>query len=569
VATFSIHNTFSILVAQRTRESALLRALGAARGQVLAWGLAEALITGVVASVVGIAGGVAIAGLLKGLFDSFGFSLPAGGLVFQTSTVVISLTVGVVVTLLAGMVPAVKAARVAPLAALRDVAVDRTGASLARAIAGTVVAAAGVLVVLSAVIRGGGAVLARAGLGAVLTIVGVVAFGPVVARAASGIVGWPFARLRGITGALARNNAMRNPRRTSGTAAALMVGVAVVTLFTVFGASLRASLRESAAESFGGDLVIRTGSFGGAGLSPQLAADIGQLPEVSVSAGLGEAVAQVDGHGEQLTVAEPARVARVLELDVVEGSIAGMDDRQLAVSKETAEDKGWRVGTPVPVGFVDGSLETFTVGALFKATNVVGNYLITAGAWAPHAQQPVDRLVLVNLKDGVSLADGKAAVEQVAERYGAPLVQDRDEYLGSVADGVNLLLGIVYVLLALAIIIALMGITNTLTLAIHERTRELGLLRAVGETRTQLRSMIRYESVIVALFGTAGGLALGLFLGWALVRAASAGGIGRFAIPATQLAVVLAAGAVAGVLAGIRPARRAGRLNVLGAIAAE
>src|SRR5438270_3178208 len=200
------------------------------------------------------------------------------------------MSVGIVVTLLAGIAPAVKASRVAPLAALRDVALDRTAASLVRTVAGVVMTAAGVMVVLSAVIGGGGAVLARAGLGAVLTVVGVVVFGPVVARGASGVVGWPFARLRGVTGSLARQNAMRNPRRTSGTAAALLVGVAVVTLFTVFGASLKASVRQSAAQSFGGDLVVRPGMWGGAQLSPGLATDIGKLPDVAAASGLGEGV---------------------------------------------------------------------------------------------------------------------------------------------------------------------------------------------------------------------------------------------------------------------------------------
>ena len=569
VATFSIHNTFSILVAQRTRESALLRALGAARAQVLAWGVTEALAVGVVASAAGLAGGVAVAGLLKGLFDSFGFSLPAGGLVFRPSTVVVSLTVGVVVTLLAGIAPAVKASRVAPLAALRDVAVDRSSASRARTVAGIVLTAAGVLAVLTSVIGGGDNVLPRAGLGAVLTIVGIVIFGPVVARPASAVVGWPLARWQGVTGALARNNAMRNPRRTSGTAAALMVGVAVVTLFTVFGASLKASLRQSASESFGGDLVVRSGSFGRAGLSPQLADEISRLPEVSVATGLGQGVAAVDGKGQPLTVVDPARIGRLLDLEVVDGSVAALGDDQLAVSDKTAEDKGWRLGTPVPVTFVDGTSQMFTVGAVYKSTDVVGGYLLARAAWAPHDVQSVDRLVLVDLKGRVSLAAGKAAVERVAQRYGAPLVQDRDEYLGTVAQGVNLMLGIVYVLLALAILIALMGITNTLTLAIHERTRELGLLRAVGETRGQLRAMVRSESVVIALFGTLGGLGVGLFLGWALVRAASSGGIGRFAVPGLPLVVVLLAGAVAGVLAGIRPARRAANLDVLAAIVAE
>src|ERR671911_1274993 len=287
VATFSIYNTFSIIVAQRTRESALLRAIGAGRGQILASVVVEALLVGVIASAIGIVGGLGIATLLKGMFDAFGFSLPAGGLVFNASVAVIGMIVGVVVTLVAGVAPAVKASRVPPLAAIRDVSVERTSTSAPRAITGLAVTALGVAIVLAAVLSGGDSVLGFAGLGALLTIVGVVVFGPVVARPASGVIGAPLRWLRGVTGSLARQNAMRNPRRTSGTAAALMIGVGVVTLFTIFAASLKTAIDDSVSKSFTGDLVISTGRFGGGGISPPLAAGVGQLPGGKNATGLG------------------------------------------------------------------------------------------------------------------------------------------------------------------------------------------------------------------------------------------------------------------------------------------
>ena len=562
VATFSIYNTFSILVAQRSRESALLRALGAARGQLVASVVIEALVVGLVASAAGLAGGVAVAGLLKGLFDGFGFSLPAGGLAFEPSTAVICMVVGTAVTLAAGVWPAVKASRVAPVAALRESAAEPPHASRLRAVAGAVLTALGAATVLSSLDR-----LPVAGLGAALTMVGVVVFGPVVARGAAAAIGWPLRRLRGVTGGLARENAMRNPRRTSGTAAALMVGVGVVTLFTVFAASIRASIDDSVSESFGGDLVVSTGSFGGGGLSPALAGQLAALPEVGTAVGLGQGVALVDGAGRRLTVADTASLAEVLDLDVREGSVASLGPTGLAVSAEEAQEHGWAVGTVVRLRFVDGATVPFTIAAVYGVGDVAGGYLVSRAAWAPHAGQDVDTQVLVRLAPGVGLAEGKAAVEAVTRAAGGASVLDREEYVASVAQGVDMMLGIVYVLLFLAIVIALMGIANTLSLAIHERTRELGLLRAVGQTRAQLRSMVRWESVIIALFGTAGGLLLGVFLGWALVQAASAEGLATFAAPAGQLAVVLAAGAVAGVLAGLRPARRAARLDVLAAIA--
>jgi putative ABC transport system permease protein len=573
VATFSIYNTFSIIVAQRTRESALLRAIGAGRSQILASVVFEALLVGVVASAVGLLGGVGIAGLLKVLFDAVGFSLPAGGLVFNASVVVISMIVGVAVTLVAGVAPAVKASRVAPLAAIRDVSVERTTASARRAITGAVLTAIGVGVVLTAVLSGGDSVLALAGLGALLTIVGVVVFGPVVARPASGIIGAPLRWLRGITGSLARQNAMRNPRRTSGTAAALMVGVGVVTLFTIFAASLKTAIDDSVSKSFTGDLVISTGTFGGGGISPQLAGDVAQLPQVRDATGLGRGRALVGTGTENVTIADPARLGGVLDLDVSNGSVKTLGQQQLAVSERIADDKGWKRGTTVPVTFSDGTTTQFTVGAIYKARDIAGNYLLSRAAWTPHAVQDIDSTVLIRLKDGVALESGRHAVERTANAYGAPDVEDRGQYADSVGEFVNMMLGIVYVLLALAILIALMGIANTLSLSVYERTRELGLLRAIGETRRQVRSMIRWESVIIAVFGTVGGLGVGVFLGWALVEAASQGTgdmiAPSFTAPVGQLAVLLVVGAIAGVLAGLRPARRAAKLPVLQAIVTE
>ena len=575
VATFSIYNTFSIIVAQRTRESALLRALGAGRGQILASVVIEALLVGIVASVGGLLGGLGLAALLKALLDAVGFSaLPDGGLVFKASVAVISMIVGVGVTLIAGVAPAVKASRVAPLAAIRDVSVERTRTSAGRAIAGVALAAVGVAVVLAAVLSSGDSVLGFAGLGALFTIVGVVVFGPVVARPASGVIGWPLPRLRGVAGSLARRNAMRNPRRTAGTAAALMVGVGVVTLFTIFAASLKTAIDDSVSQSFTGDLVVSVGEFGGGGISPRFADDVSQLPEVQTATGLENGRALIGTDTESVTIADQTQLGEVLDLDVTEGSLSALGPQQLAVAEQTADDEGWTRGTSVPVTFSDGTTTEFTVGAIYEARDIAGSYILSRAAWAPHAVQDIHATVLIALEDGVALDPGRRAVEQIADAYGAPDVEDRDEYAASRSEGVDMLLGLVYVLLALAILIALMGIANTLSLSVYERVRELGLLRAVGETRPQLRAMIRWESVIIAVFGTIGGLGVGVFLGWALVEAASDSTTEdltapTFSAPLGQLVVVLIVGAIAGVLAGIRPARRAAKLPVLQAIATE
>ena len=569
VAAFSIYNTFSILVAQRSREVALLRAAGATRRQVLVAALAETAAVGVVASGAGLAGGVALAGLLKGLFDTFGFALPAGGLVLSGSSAAASVVVGVVATVAAGAVPAVRASRVAPLAALREATVDQSGLSRGRAVAGLVVTAAGVVAVVGALAGGEAASMGLAGAGAAATMVGVVVLGPVAARPVASMLGWPASRLGGASGVLARRNAVRNPRRTAGSATALLVGVGVVVLFTVFASSVRASIDRSVSESFGGDLVVSTPSFGGGALSPQLAESLRRLPEVDMATGLGEGVATVDGVDHRLTVADPARLGEVLDADVVDGALERVGPSEVAVSDDAAAERGWRVGAPVTVTFADGVRAPLTVAAVYRSgqmAGLLGDHLVAREAWAPHAPQPSDRMVLVSLAHGVALADGRAAVERAVEPYGRPAVQDRDEYAASAARGVDMLLGIVYALLGLAVLIALMGIANTLALSVHERARELGLLRAVGQTPGQVRSMLLGESVVVAVFGTLGGTSLGLFLGWALVEAAGAE-TAHFALPGGRLLGVVLAGAAAGIMAGIRPARRAAHLDVLPAIA--
>jgi putative ABC transport system permease protein len=484
--------------------------------------------------------------------------------------VIVPLVVGVVVTLLAGIVPAVKASRVPPLAALRDVAAERTALSPARVVAGAVLTGLGVATTAAAALADDPS-LGAVGLGAVITLVGAVVLGPVAARPVAGLLGAPVARLRGLTGSLARQNAIRSPRRTATTASALMVGVGVVTLFTVFAASLKQSSADTIERSFGGDLMISTGPFGSS-LSPDLATQVGDLPEVDEAVGIGRGFGSIDGDTKQLTVADPAVLAGIVDTEVSSGSLADLADDELAISEATADGNGWAVGDGVTMTFADGARADLTVGATYAVSDIVGGYVVPSATYAPHTRQPVDTMVVVDLADGTSLTDGKAAVERVAAGFGGPDVEDREEFAASMSAGADMLLSIIYALLALAIVIALMGIANTLSLSIHERTRELGLLRAVGQTRGQVRSMVRWESVVVATFGAVGGVGLGVFLGWALVEAAGntpGSVISVFVLPVARLAIVVAVGAVAGVLAGLRPARRAARLDVLRAIATE
>lgn len=571
VATFSIHNTFAIVVAQRTRENALLRALGASRRQITATTLVEATVVAVTASAAGLAGGVGIAAGLQALFPAIGFPFPDGDLVIGALSLALPLVVGVVVCLGSALLPAARAGRTAPLAALRETAVDASGASRARAVTGLGLAALAVSATLSGVLLSSS--LWLAGLGAVLALASFVVLGPVASNRAVRVLGGPLDRLRGVTGGLARRNALRSPRRTAATASALMIGVAVVSLFTVFGASLKATMDQTVSRSFAGDVAVSTPSFGagGSGLSPRLAGAIQRLPEVDTAVGLGRGVAEVDGAGRALTVTDPVALERTFDLGRVDGSLRHLGSDGIAVTRAEAGRRHLTTGAKAHLTFTDGEQETFTVRAVYGRSELAGDYVITRAAWAPHRTQDSDTLVAVSFKDGVSTDAGRAAVRKVTVHYGDPQVQTRDEYAQSSAGGIDMMLTLVYALLALAVLIALLGIANTLTLAIHERTRELGLLRAVGQTRSQLRAMVRWESVLVAAFGTAGGLGLGAFLGWVLVKASDGASDSAFAfaIPPVQLLVVALVGLGAGALAGLRPARRAARLDVLRAIATE
>jgi putative ABC transport system permease protein len=530
----------------------------------------ETLLVGVVASVAGVVAGIGIAIGLKAMFAGFGFALPAGGLTLTASSMVIAPLVGLLITLVAGLGPSLRGSRVPPLAALRDVSVDRTGASRTRLVIGGLLAAGGVYTVVAAALSGGGG-LPRAGLGALLVVAGAVTLGPTVAAPVSSLLGRPVARVRGIPGSLARRNAMRNPRRTSATAAALLVGVGVVTLFTVFAASLKASIDDAVSESFGGDLVITASGFGGGGLSPELATAVAEIPEVErvVPSGYGEVEL---GRGDGLagvTVVDLGALDGMLDIGSADGDLGSVQGEQLAISTKYAEDHDLEVGSMLPATFQDGQQVDLTVGATYEETELFGDLVVPADLWAQHSIQTIDTVDMVALTDGVSIEEGEAAVQSVADRFGKPEVQDRAEYVDTVSAAVDGMLTLVYVMLALAILIALMGIANALSLAVHERTRELGLLRAVGTTRSQMRSMVRWESVLVAVFGATGGIVVGSFLGWALVKAADADGfMSAFQIPVGSLMVVLVVGALAGALAAIRPARRAAKLDILGAIAA-
>ncbi|HEY8472388.1 MAG TPA: FtsX-like permease family protein [Natronosporangium sp.] len=488
-----------------------------------------------------------------------GLPVPPATPVLDPATVLIGMAVGAGATLLASLAPAVRAARVPPLAALRDLAVDRPAGSRFRHAAGAVLTAGGVAATIAGTV---GAALPATGAGALATVAGVLLLGPVLVRAVAVTPG------TGVTGVLARRNAVRNPRRTAGTAASLTIGAAMVVLFTVIAGSLQQSIAGAIDRQFAGDLVIS--GEGRGGFSTELAPAVNALPEVAAATPIGGAAVRVDGTDLLASTIDPATIETVVDLDLRQGSLARLGPDQLAVSTGYAEQRGLRLGDRLTVTYPDGTTQRPAIGAIYGNDQLVGGggVALSRDAYLPHTTRRVDVTMLIALAPGVPEPAGEAAVQRVADRFGAPDVQTNQEFADTIAGEINVLLTVVYLLLSIAIVIAVMGIANTLSLSAHERTRELGLLRAVGQTRRQVRAMVRYEALIVALSGTVIGLGLGLFLGWALLPVLSVDGFTpSFALRPLPLLVVLLLGGLVGVLAAARPARRAARTDLLAAIA--
>jgi putative ABC transport system permease protein len=570
VGAFIIFNTFFITVVQRTKELALMRAIGASRRQVLLSVLLEALVIGVVASAVGLGLGVLVAVGLKALLAAFGLDIPAGGVAFSPGTAVLAFTVGVVVTLIAALSPARKAGKVPPIAAMRDVTVTSTGyGSKQRIFVGAGVLAVGVGGLLYGLLGSPDNALPIVGLCALLVFFGVSILGRTVALPMSRAIGSPLPRLRGVEGRLARENVMRSPKRTAATASALMIGVGLVSFITIFAASTKTSFGKIVDKSFNGDLIVTApGQFGGGGVSPELTAKMRDLPEIETAGGIRVGVAKISGTDTQILAAEPA-VFDIFDVDPVAGSPKDLDARSIAVHDEMAASKGLKLGDTVTVRFALTGPQKLRVGLIYGENQPAGDWLLPTATAEANFPEQQDIQVFVKKADGTSSKDALAAVERAAKAYPGTKVLDQSQYKEEQLAFVDQILGLVYALLALAIVIALMGIANALALSIFERTRELGVLRAVGMTRRQLRSTIRWESVIIAVQGAVLGLLIGVFFGWALVKALEDEGLNTLSIPMTSLLVVLVLAAIAGVVAAVLPARRAAHLDVLRAIVSE
>jgi putative ABC transport system permease protein len=569
VGGFLIFNTFSIIVAQRTRELALLRCLGASRRQVMGSVLVESVVVAIVASLVGLGLGVLIALGLRALLSGFlGIDLPTTGTELRPRTVIVSLVVGLVVTVLSATLPARKATRVPPVAALQpETAFAPTGFRRRRVVLGVLITALGVALLLAGLFRSEGNRLVNVASGAVVVFFGVAILSPLVARPLASVIGWPFARAFRLPGSLARQNAMRNPRRTASTAAALMIGLALVAFVSIFAASIKASTARTLDESVSADYILSSQNF--APFSPELAGRLAQQPELEAVAASRFGIWRLNGATKQLQAVDPIAYQKVVRTEVTAGSLDALANGGLAVKDTIAEAEGWTVGETVPMEFPRAGVQQVQLKAIYKDNSLNGDFLLSLRDYERGYTDQFDSQVYVKAAPGVDPAASRAAIDRVVADFPIVTVRDQAQFRAETARQIDQLINLFYSLLGLAIVIALFGIVNTLALSIFERIRELGLLRAVGATRRQLRSMIRWEAVIIAVLGAVLGLAVGVFFGWTVVRALRGQGITEFTLPVAQLVGFVLAAGVAGILAAILPGRRAARIDMLRAITTE
>ena len=576
VGAFLIFNTFSITVAQRVTEFGLLRTLGASRRQILTSVLVEALAIGLFGAVLGIGGGFLMALLLNALLTAFGVDLPTTGLVLESRTVVVALLVGVLVTAVSSMVPALRSTRVPPIAALRAYSPPSSrGRRLLFLALSALLGLGGLAMVLIGLFGSGGAGT-RTGLmgaGAVAVVLAVSLFSPRLVPPLATISGWPLERIRRLTGRLARENAQRNPSRTAITAAALMIGLALVTFVTVFAAGLKSSVAQTIDENFAGGLVIQN-TDGFSPIPAGAAATARHVPGVKSVATIRSTEAALLGQGSKARVSAPTPdIGEAVTVEWKQGepaTLRNLGDGEAVVSEGFAADHGLEVGDSFGLLSQTGARPRFRVAGEFDSKlGVLGSVAITQAVMRRAFDQTQDTIDFVIVRPGADQARVQAALTAGAERaFPTAEVLNQGELKENREEQVGQLVNLFYALLILAIVISLFGIANTLALSIHERTRELGMLRAIGMSRRQVRTMIRYEAVITALIGAILGMALGVVFAALISQPLKDEGF-TLSYPIGSLIVLLILAGFAGVLAAIPPARRASRLDVLDSLQYE
>lgn len=567
VGSFIIFNVFSISAAQRQRENALLRAIGASRAQVTRTLFVEAVLVGLIGGVIGFVGGVGLAALINGVLSAAGFGPADSDLTIKPGVLVVSVIVGLVVTLVCAIVPAIRSGRVPPLAAMRDVAVDHSAISRKRLVTGAVV----LVIAVVGTVLGLTSDPVWLGLGIVCLFVSLVVLGPLVAAPVARVLTKPLAAMRGVTGAIAGRNAEYSPKRTALTAGALAIGLALLIGVSTLGSSVKSSLESSIGEQFTGDFAVSTSDGNGfGGLPTSLADDLNELPEVGDALGMGINLVNLieDGEpsGKTVLTVDAARAAGVFDLDFVDGGWEGLDANSIIVAEDKADRDGLTVGSTVEAAFQDRSTRTLTVTGIFES-ELFGNLIVDRSLFDGQDTDLFDIQVFVITAPGVTEAQAEPAIRAVTDRYPTAELQTRSEFIDAQTSQIDGFLNFIYALLLMSVFIAVLGIVITLLLSVYERRRELGLVRAIGMTRGQVRGSIRLEALITAVLGALMGTVLGLVLGWIVVTALADEGLNTFSVSVQSIAIFIVLAIVIAVIAAWIPARRAAKADILEAIA--
>src|SRR3954469_240788 len=566
VGMFVIYNVFSITAAQRQRENALLRAIGASGSQVTWTLLIESLVVGLLGSIIGLFGGIGLAIGIRNLLDALDYSIPARGLALQPFTIVLTIVAGTAASLIAAIAPAIGAGRVPPVAAMADTAFERTGSVRGRVIAAGGCFVVGVATIVAVLVGAEGLLL---GLGIALLFAAVLLLGPVMARPIARLLGAPVQRLRGVTGAMARGNVQRNPKRTARTAAPVLIGVALVTGASVFAASIKVQLRQTIGSTFVGDYVINTTNGGALSFSQSFIDQLNTIPEVGTATGLGFVpIADANGARAGGATINPQTAAGLLQFRFVQGSMTALTPQGMLISEGEAKRKHLSLGDPFDVR-IDGQVRPLIVQGIYATADFIPARTYHRDTFKGTSLSNTAGFVSLTRASGVSDAAFRSAVDASIEGYGIGELQDRDQFIDSRANLVDQSLAFIYGLLALSIVIAVFGIVLTLLLAVYERRHETGLLRAVGMTRAQVRATVRWESVLTSVYGATVGVVMGLVVGYVVIVALHDQGLTKYSVPVPTIGVILVIAFVVGVVAAVVPAWRATKLDILQAIATE
>ena len=566
VGSFVIYNVFRITSAQRQQDNALMRAIGAYRSQVVKAQFIEAGIVGIIGAILGFAGGVGLATLILKILGAVGQAPSDTSLAIQPASFVITFVVGVVVTLLCATLPAIRAGRVPPLAAMRAVSIDRSGLSRKRLAVGGVFS----VIAVVGIILGFKSDAKWLGVGVVGLFTSLIAFGPLVVGPLAKLLTKPLGKLRGVTGEIAGRNASRSPERTALTAAALGIGLALLVGVATLGSSIQSSIRTTVGNQFTGDFTISSpdaGNFGG--LPTKLADDLNTVPQVKDAVGVGAGLLQIVEKGKPsakvVLAVDPAHAEGLYDVGFIAGGWSNLDASSIVVSKAKADRDHLTIGSLLDIVFVDKSTTTLTVAGIFSREDF-GNLIVDRTVFKGHGDV-YDRQIIVQSKPGVSPTEAKAAIRVVTDKYASSKLQTRSEFIDDQVAAVDGFLNFIYALLLMSVFIAVLGIVLTLLLAVYERRRELGLVRAIGMTRPQVRGSIRWEAILTALLGAIMGTGLGLTLGWIVVSALRDKGLNTFSVAPVSIAAFAFLAIVFAVIAAWIPARNAAKSDILQAIA--